>query len=485
MTQATQAEDYEDVDTDEETSGPLPAPRVWARVVSTNPRFSNLDFADACITFGRKRECTVSFKELSISGKHCRIWKEDQEGSKDFLVWVEDLSTNGTFINGSRIGKGNKQIVSNGTEIVLQPKGKDKDKISYILYIMNLKRAATGGVHEHYDIREKLGSGAFAEVRLCVDRRTGDKFAMKIVDKKKFEMIGTKRKNAIMDEVNILKQIDHPNVIGITNMIDTTDTMYIVLELVTGGELFDHLVDHGAYSDERARDIFGQMLQAVKYLHGKGIAHRDLKPENILLVRKNEDRIKISDFGLSRLVGNGSFLKTICGTPQYLAPEVLIQGNTDTGYGFEVDLWSMGVILYILLSGSPPFHDGRPIPILQQVKNADFDFPKGLFKNVPKSAINLVKRLLEKDPKDRITTAQIEKHPWMQGQRDLAPKSNSKKRGRNSVSSCDHDSSNSQGSSQSSQKRARGDHENDVSEAAQQGPPTGVSMAVGEMQIEQ
>eukprot|EP00479_Gromia_sphaerica_P013910 TRINITY_DN8002_c0_g1_i1.p1 TRINITY_DN8002_c0_g1~~TRINITY_DN8002_c0_g1_i1.p1 ORF type:complete len:144 (-),score=25.81 TRINITY_DN8002_c0_g1_i1:275-706(-) len=128
------------------------------------------------------------------------------------------------------------------------------------------------------------------------------------------------------------------------------------------------------------------------YLHNNDIVHRDLKPENILLVDKESDVIKLSDFGLSRLVGDTSFIQTICGTPQYIAPELLL---TSDGYTKDVDYWSVGVVLYILLSGAPPFHDGRSKAVLEQVKTGDYRFPKSLFKDISKEAIDLVKNCLK------------------------------------------------------------------------------------------
>jgi len=140
-----------------------------------------------------------------------------------------------------------------------------------------------------------------------------------------------------MDEVNILSKIKHPNIIGIHETFETESTLYIILELVTGGELFNKITSEDQLPENQAIAYFQQMLQAIKYLHDKGIAHRDLKPENILLKDENSDIIKISDFGLSRVVGQASFMKTICGTPQYVAPEIL-QSKTTEGYGTACDL---------------------------------------------------------------------------------------------------------------------------------------------------
>jgi len=243
--------------------------------------------------------------------------------------------------------------------------------------------------------------------------------------KKKFALNhGTSRNDALMDEVKILTALSHPHIIQIFGTFETDQHLYLILELVTGGDLFDKIVEQKCgYSEPRARHIFSQILEAIAYLHSNNIVHRDLKPENILLARKGEDSIKISDFGLSRVIGEGSFMRTLCGTPQYLAPEVLgsesaptpSQSST-TGYDKSVDLWSLGVILYIILSGVPPFDDRKNL--LDQVKNGRYSFPSKCFRNVSEPAIDLIKRLLCVDPSKRITVEEVQKHPWFLDQAD-------------------------------------------------------------------
>jgi len=159
------------------------------------------------------------------------------------------------------------------------------------------------------------------------------------------------------------------------------------------------------------------MLEAIKYLHDQGIAHRDLKPENILLHDPHSDIIKLSDFGLSRVVGQHSFMKTMCGTPQYVAPEILLSGKTD-GYGMACDLWSLGVILYIMLVGTPPFNDSRSTPLFDQIEAADFDFPDELWSNISESTKDLIRGLLTPDPTKRMTVDEALNSAWMKGERE-------------------------------------------------------------------
>uniref|UniRef100_A0A6B2LA67 non-specific serine/threonine protein kinase n=1 Tax=Arcella intermedia TaxID=1963864 RepID=A0A6B2LA67_9EUKA len=249
---------------------------------------------------------------------------------------------------------------------------------------------------------------------MAIHRETLEKYAIKIIDKKKFSLSNsTKRPNALMDEVKILSKLKHPNIISIKEVFETETNLYIVLELVTGGELFDKLLN-GAFSEDLSRNYFKQMLEATKYLHDQGIAHRDLKPENILFKDETEEIIKLSDFGLSRVVDKASFMQTICGTPQYVAPEILTSAKTE-GYGLACDLWSLGVILYIMLSGSQPFDDEKSTTIFEQIVNTDYSFDAKKWKSISPNAIRLIKQLLNPNPSTRLTVSEALESPWMKG----------------------------------------------------------------------
>eukprot|EP00042_Codosiga_hollandica_P052729 m.675365 g.675365 ORF g.675365 m.675365 type:complete len:354 (+) comp58552_c2_seq23:515-1576(+) len=230
----------------------------------------------------------------------------------------------------------------------------------------------------------------------------------------------------LIQEVDILKTLKHPNVIGIEEMYDTEDSLNIVLELAAGGELFDRIVEAQKFSEDETKFIFHQLFNAVKYLHDHAIIHRDLKPENVLLAAKTDNPIiKVTDFGLAKLVGPHSFVKTLCGTPDYLAPEVVLLGmksgqSQNMGYGKEVDLWSLGVILYICLCGYPPFADdmpGQSLTLSQQITQGVYTFPKDDWDAVSDGAKDLVKRLLTVDPAKRITLSECLSHPWMRDEK--------------------------------------------------------------------
>lgn len=401
-------------ETESHPSHPEEDSNAWARAIGLSATSPNRALVEAKIDFGRRSNCHVVFKHPAISGLHCSL-----QNHGDAIVRLTDHSTNGTFVNGLVVGKGKSVMINDGDEIVLIKS--PQDRIGYKI-VFQENRKLMNEAEKKYKLGEALGNGAFAIVRRCIDRQTGQSYAMKVIDKKKFYQINSsKRSESLLDEVKILRSANHPGIIKLYDLIETESTLYICLELVEGGDLFDRIVaqEGKGFPEEVARDMFGQMLQALKYLHGKSIIHRDLKPENILMVSKSSNEIRISDFGLSRVLGVGSFMKTMCGTPQYLAPEVLIESTggaqAPRGYDKAVDLWSLGCILYIILSGLAPFsapaHDPNSLQTL--IKSGRFSFPNPQWSRVSSQAKDLVTRLLQVDPKQRATIEQAESHPWM------------------------------------------------------------------------
>jgi len=390
-------------------------PNGWARMISLNSAYNNVVLVLPRVEFGRKSSCTVQIKHPAVSGVHMEI---TNNGGGE--VWLKDLSTNGTYIDGAVVGKNKMKLLHDGAEVVLIKSA--TDKIGYKFVMMDADKKELNAAESKYKLLDTLGSGAFAQVRKCVHKETGAKYAMKIIDKKKFMAINSSgRLDNLMDEVNILRTADHPNIIRMYDAIDTNRTLYVVLELVTGGDLFDRIVaqEGKGFSEDVARQMFEQMLAAVKYLHSQSIVHRDLKPENILMVSPDSNDIRVSDFGLSRMLGPTSFMKTMCGTPQYLAPEILIEnsgGNAaPKGYDKAVDLWALGCILYILLSGLAPFSSrGDDQDYLRRlIREGKFSFPSPQWTRVSQNAKDLVRHLLTVDPAKRFTVEQVEAHPWI------------------------------------------------------------------------
>ena len=209
----------------------------------------------------------------------------------------------------------------------------------------------------------------------------------------------------VQREINILHLCTHPHIIRLYEVIDTPTDIFLVIEYVSGGELFDYIVSKGRLSADEARNFFHQIISGVEYCHFQKIVHRDLKPENLLL--DSNLNIKIADFGLSNLMRDGDFLRTSCGSPNYAAPEV-ISGHLYAGP--EVDVWSCGVILYALLCGSLPFDDESIPNLFKKIKSGMYSMPTHL----SQLAKNLIPRMLEVDPMKRITIPEIRMHPWFQ-----------------------------------------------------------------------
>jgi calcium-dependent protein kinase len=264
-----------------------------------------------------------------------------------------------------------------------------------------------------------VGTGGFGVVCKCKHLENGQDRAVKIVSKKKI-----KNMQKFQQEIIILQQLDHPNVLKLYEYFEDRENIYLVTELCLGGELFDRIIENEFFSERDAARIFKQILQSLNYCHKQSIAHRDLKPENFLFETKSPDSdLKIIDFGLSKILkSNNKFdvsnstgsakvknlerMQTRAGTPNYISPEVLA-GN----YGVECDLWSAGCILYILLCGYPPFYGDDDLEILQMVQKGKFDFDGEEWEEISKEAKDLIKKLICK-PEKRLSAEEALQHKW-------------------------------------------------------------------------
>ncbi|XP_021892642.1 CBL-interacting serine/threonine-protein kinase 3 isoform X1 [Carica papaya] len=255
-----------------------------------------------------------------------------------------------------------------------------------------------------YEVGRTIGEGTFAKVKFARNSETGEPVALKILDKEK--VLKHKMAEQIKREIATMKLIKHPNVVQLYEVMGSKTKIFIVLEFVTGGELFDKIVNHGRMREDEARRYFQQLINAVDYCHSRGVYHRDLKPENLLLDAYGN--LKVSDFGLSALsqqVRDDGLLHTTCGTPNYVAPEVL----NDRGYdGATADLWSCGVILFVLLAGYLPFDDSNLMNLYKKISAAEFTCPPWL----SFSAMKLITRILDPNPMSRITIPEILEDEW-------------------------------------------------------------------------
>ena len=255
-----------------------------------------------------------------------------------------------------------------------------------------------------YELGRTIGEGTFAKVRFAKDTESGDPVAIKILDKAKVQKHGLVEQ--IRREICTMKLIQHPNVVRLHEVMGSKARIFIVLEYVTGGELHDIIAARGSLKEDEARRYFQQLINAVDYCHSRGVYHRDLKLENLLL--DTAGNLKVSDFGLSAISEQAKadgLLHTTCGTPNYVAPEVI----EDKGYnGALADLWSCGVILFVMLAGYLPFEDDNVSALYKKISGAQFTCPAWF----SDGAKRLIPRILDPNPSTRITIPQLLKDPW-------------------------------------------------------------------------
>ncbi|EDM14898.1 double cortin and calcium/calmodulin-dependent protein kinase-like 1, isoform CRA_b [Rattus norvegicus] len=262
-------------------------------------------------------------------------------------------------------------------------------------------------ITERYKVGRTIGDGNFAVVKECIERSTAREYALKIIKKSKCRG----KEHMIQNEVSILRRVKHPNIVLLIEEMDVPTELYLVMELVKGGDLFDAITSTSKYTERDASGMLYNLASAIKYLHSLNIVHRDIKPEN-LLVYEHQDgskSLKLGDFGLATIVDGP--LYTVCGTPTYVAPEII----AETGYGLKVDIWAAGVITYILLCGFPPFRgsgDDQEV-LFDQILMGQVDFPSPYWDNVSDSAKELINMMLLVNVDQRFSAVQVLEHPWV------------------------------------------------------------------------
>ncbi|KAK9107795.1 hypothetical protein Scep_017546 [Stephania cephalantha] len=264
-------------------------------------------------------------------------------------------------------------------------------------------------ITDKYTLGRELGRGEFGITYLCTDRETKQALACKCISKNKLrtavDIEDVRREVAIMSTLP-----DHPNLVKLRATYEDNEAVHLVMELCEGGELFDRIVARGHYSERAAAVVARTVAEVVRMCHQHGVIHRDLKPENFLFANKRENSpLKAIDFGLSVFFHPGERFSEIVGSPYYMAPEVLKRN-----YGPEVDIWSSGVILYILLCGVPPFWAETEQGVAQAILKGVIDFQRDPWPMVSESAKSLVRQMLEPNPRKRLTAQQVLDHPWLQ-----------------------------------------------------------------------
>ncbi|AET40360.1 serine/threonine protein kinase DUN1 Ecym_5624 [Eremothecium cymbalariae DBVPG len=418
------------------------------------------------ITIGRSRSCDILLNEPDISTTHCELHlvEVDIDCEKKKLFNIIDKSRNGTFINGNKLVK-KDYLLKNGDRVVFgksssflfkyfQPtvtetcsnntsltyeETKDvvfkKPLISSQTInkkIIENKDAVGLSFYDKYIAGKELGSGHYATVKEAVNKSTGEVVAVKIFHPQKNDDI--KKARQFREETEILMSIDHVNIVKLLERFvepvsKTKVQTYLVLEKINDGELFERIVRKTKLRQDETRALFKQILGGLKYLHDKNIIHRDIKPENILLSirqRKFTDElqlgpwdkneidiiVKIADFGLAKFTGEMQFTNTLCGTPSYVAAEVL----SKAGYTSKVDLWSAGVLLYVCLCGFPPFSDQLAPPSMkEQILRGKFAFYSPYWDDIDDSVLDLISNLLVVNPDQRFSVRDAIAHPWFDG----------------------------------------------------------------------
>ncbi|KAK8731710.1 hypothetical protein OTU49_007436 [Cherax quadricarinatus] len=274
-------------------------------------------------------------------------------------------------------------------------------------------RDAAKGFYAKYEPKEVLGRGGCSVVRRCIEKETGQQFAAKIIDLSDSSDEGVYE--ATIREIEVLRMVaGHPYIIELHDVFESSTFIFLVFELCEHGELFDHLTTVVTLSEKKTKLIMRQLFEALAHVHGKGIVHRDLKPENILL--DDNYNIKLTDFGFAKVLVPGETLTELCGTPGYLAPELLRCNMMEgaPGYAHQVDLWACGVIMYTLLVGCPPFWHRKQMVMLRNIMEGKYSFQSPEWEDITDAPKDLISKLLVLDPARRITVQEALTHDFFQ-----------------------------------------------------------------------
>lgn len=264
------------------------------------------------------------------------------------------------------------------------------------------------GFEKEFTLGKKLGQGAFSVVNEVKSNESGELFAAKVVTKEKLSKAD---EIGLRDEIEILKTLNHQHIIKLYNVFEEKRHWYLITELMPGGDLFDRIVTKTFYTESEARDTLKIIFSAMDYVHKQNFAHRDLKPDNILLLSKEDDKdIKIADFGFAKKSKEPQGLVTQCGTPEYVSPEILCK----VPYGTKCDMWSLGVIMYIMLGGYPPFKARNQIRLFKKIKRGQYQFHEQFWGHISEEAKELIAGMLTVDQDRRLSASQVLDNSWFQ-----------------------------------------------------------------------
>jgi len=291
------------------------------------------------------------------------------------------------------------------TWVPLVRRKKNRGELHVMTHVVRASDKGKYSFEAKYTMGKEIGRGGFSIVYEATCKENGNQVAVKVIDKNKQddEQIVLLRR-----EITIMRKLDHPNIVKLYDVYDEDKTISLVLEYVRGGEFYDEIVKRGSFTEDDACKVIQQVLSATAYLHSNGIAHRDLKPENLLLSSVDRLEVKIADFGLSKDFTMASAMTTCCGSPSYVAPEVLQQGT----YNDVCDIWSIGVILYVLLSGYLPFYAETQDELFDKILSGQFSFRNKVWDDITPLAKDLVSKMLTLDERARPSAAKCFEHEW-------------------------------------------------------------------------
>ncbi|KAF8431504.1 kinase-like domain-containing protein [Terfezia claveryi] len=383
------------------------------------------------IYIGREPSCKLVISHPCCSNWHFRIYSVLFERQIKPLVYCQDLSLNGTRYNGKAIGKKNTVLLSENDTLEI------RRAATFVFHAVNSSTELTFDLSyvdsdkylfsDTYTVTKRLlGKGGFGYVLMAREDATQNQLACKVVDLSDKKGQG---RQMLIKEVRILMELNHPNIINLHKVYSTADRIYIFEDLITGGDLWSHIERKGQLEEIEAMPILWQLAEALEYLHEHGIAHRDLKPDNILLTSTHPGaRIILTDFGTAKQTTLGSRMLTFVGTIEYTAPEITLRQtnpSASTGYFHSVDLWSFGILLYMMLCGQQPFAPNGTGPLETKkiherakkcnLNSLDID---PIWMDKSEEAKDLIRKTVVVEPLKRLDTKSIRKHPWFDRYRE-------------------------------------------------------------------
>lgn len=401
-----------------------------AKFYNTNPDQQHLILPrkPEGILIGRSSSCDIKITGVDVSSKHSKLSLANNK-VRDYF-FLTDLSSNGTFVNGAKLGHGSSVLLKSGDKVSFAKTG-GVFIFRYLLDEVNEENKKRS-LFDDYIVGKQLGSGHYAIVKEAKNRLTGDIVAVKIFHPNKTSKDSQEDEAKLQQEIDLLLSIDHPNIVKFINRYvepinQHSVSTYLIMEKVNSGELFERIINKLKLREDETKALFKQLLSGLFYLHQKNIIHRDIKPENILLditprqscqqqqtgpwdENEYDIKVKIADFGLAKFIGELQFTNTLCGTPAYVAPEIL---SNQINYTTKADLWLAGVLLYVCLCGFPPFSDELAPPNMrEQILTAKYAFYSPYWDDITDAALDLISSLLVLSPEERYDVTTAADHEW-------------------------------------------------------------------------